>query len=140
MNTLMASTESIMHSTILATAMSDVLLALLPYILPMVVTLGTALAFRQSYAKSIGQIQTQVIAALKEQNETLQQQLMRNNRIMAAMRYALKEIGLHITVNGEFVSVYNARTQRKKVIQLQPSSREQKGEEDIQEAEIDEQI
>ena len=120
--------------------MSDMLLALLPYILPMVITLGTALAFRQSYAKSIGQIQTQVIAALKEQNETLQEQLARSNRIMAAMRYALKAIDLHITVNGEFVSVYNARTQRKKIIQIQPSSREQKGEEDIQEAEIDEQI
>ncbi len=115
--------------------MSDVLLTLLPYILPMVITLGTALAFRQSYAKSIGDIQTKVIAAYKEQNETLQQQLVRSNRIMAAMRYALKELGLHITVNGEFVSVYNARTKRKKVIQIQQSSGGTRSEEDILEEE-----
>jgi predicted amino acid dehydrogenase len=118
--------------------MSDVLIALLPYILPMVITLGTALAFRQSYAKSIGEIQTKVIATYKEQNELLLQQLARSNRIMAAMRYALKELGLHITVNGSFVSVYNARTQRKKVIQIQQFSLDAKGEEDIVDEESDE--
>ena len=115
--------------------MSDILVTLLPYILPMVITLGTALAFRQSYAKSIGEIQTKVIATYKEQNEMLQQQLVRSNRIMAAMRYALKELDLHITVNGSFVSVYNARTQRKKVIQIQQTSLSASGEEDLIEEE-----
>ena len=120
--------------------MSDLLVTLLPYILPMVITLGTALAFRQSYAKSIGEIQTKVIATYKEQNELLQQQLVRSNRIMAAMRYALKELDLHITVNGSFVSVYNGRTQRKKVIQIQQPSGGTKGEEDIIEEYSDEQL
>lgn len=118
--------------------MSDFLVSLLPYVLPMVITLGTALAFRQSYAKSIGEIQTKVIATYKEQNELLLQQLARSNRIMAAMRYALKELDLHITVNGSFVSVYNAHTKRKKVIQIQQPSLEAKGEEDILEEDTDE--
>lgn len=117
--------------------MNDVLVTLLPYVLPMVITLGTALAFRQSYAKSIGDIQTKVIAALKEENETMQKQLVRSNRIMAAMRYALKELDLDIKVNGEFVSVYNSRTKRKKIIQIQPSSSSTKGEEDIIEEDTD---
>lgn len=114
--------------------MNDMLLPWLPYILPMVVTLGTALAFRQNYSKSVAQIQTRLSAAYKEENEILQKQLVRSNRIMAAMRYALKELDLHIRVNGEFVSIYNTRTRRKKVIQI-PSLPVVPGEEDILEEE-----
>jgi hypothetical protein len=92
----------------------------LPYlniVLALALTIGGFFAFRQGYSKEAGRIQEKVIAAQKEQVETLERQIVgidketkRLNRVIATIRYALKRRGLHIIVNGDFITVVDEAT------------------------------
>ena len=88
---------------------------ILPYLslfLTVCVAVGGALAYRQSYIKTAGEIQNRVIAALKEETEVLtkkidhcEKEISRQSQIIETIQTALKAKGIDLTINGDTVVI-----------------------------------
>lgn len=88
---------------------------LIPYasaLIGLIITVASVLAFRQSYSKSIGEIQNRVIDALKEETSVLtkkiehcEKEIDRQNLIIETIQTALKARGIDITINGDIVTI-----------------------------------
>lgn len=86
--------------------------------LTLCVIIGGWIAFRQGFGKQSSEIQEQTINALKTRLETLESQaesdakeLRRLRQIINTIRHALKRRGLHIEIEGEFVTLIDAAGQ-----------------------------
>ncbi len=97
--------------------------------------IGGVIAVRHGYSKSADEIQDRVIKALKNEIGTLETQfgqaekeIIRLRRVLATIRYALKRRGLHITVNGDFISFYDEQSRSTRTTQMRTT--DQQGVED----------
>jgi hypothetical protein len=96
--------------------LSSVLLPILS-VISLLVSVGVAIgAFRSGYGQGISTIHEKVIDALKDQVETLEKQneqqqktLDRQEFELQAMRDALKDEGIYITVDGERITIKDMR-------------------------------
>ena len=87
-------------------------ISILNTIIMLCALLGGYLAFRGSRQQSIGEIQSQVINALKAELETLQRRMdaleKENTRlvqIMGLIKSALRKRGLTISIDGDLVTI-----------------------------------
>jgi hypothetical protein len=88
------------------------LLSLVNIVLPLALLIGGILAFRKGYSREAGVIQERVIAALKEEVGTLRDKVddlekerATQDRVIATIRYALKQHGLRVIISGDFVTL-----------------------------------
>lgn len=95
-------------------------------IFAIVVTIGAVLAFRQSYTKQVALMQQQMITLkdsqikmLHDEIDELKKEVQRQKRLMLTARYAFKQQGLQIKINGEAITLYNRKTGRTKIIPIQ---------------------
>jgi hypothetical protein len=87
---------------------------------------GLVIAVRTGYSKAASDIQERVISALKEREELLSRRIedlerneSRQNSIISTIRYALKQRGLKITIEGDFVTLSEASGKSSKVTRIQ---------------------
>lgn len=66
---------------------------------------GVFLAFRSNMASVERTVQERVIAALKEEIEVLNRQNARQNSVISTILYTLKQRGLKIIIDGDFVTL-----------------------------------
>jgi hypothetical protein len=95
--------------------MIDLLPTFLPYlsiVVALVVTIGGIFAFRQGYSRMAITVREDVISALNSQIDTLKDQVValekeieRQKVIVSTIRYALKQRGLYIRVNGDIITM-----------------------------------
>src|SRR2546423_10534828 len=92
--------------------MAALLSVLLPYVVPLCVTVAGLRAYRHMYGKETVQLQERVTTVLKAENETLENRVRmleketgRQKLITSTIRAALKRRGLHIEINGEYISI-----------------------------------
>lgn len=83
--------------------------------LSLFVIIGGFVAFRQGFSKQSSEIQDQTINALRTRVETLEGQvesdekeLRRLRQVLETVKHALKRRGLHIEIEGEFVTLIDA--------------------------------
>lgn len=86
--------------------------------LTLLVLVGGFVAFRQGFGQQSASIQAQTIEALKTRVETLEgqaeddaKQLARLRQLISTIRHALKRRGLHIEIEGDFVSIIDSEGQ-----------------------------
>jgi hypothetical protein len=86
--------------------------------LSLFVLVGGFVAFRSGFSKQSSEIQAQTIDALKARVETLEAQaesdakeLQRLRQLLQTVRLALKRRGLHIEIEGEYVTLVDANGQ-----------------------------
>jgi nitrogen fixation protein FixH len=84
-----------------------------------IVTVGSVVAFRQSYSKQVLLMKNEMIKTLNDEIAELKKEQQRQKRQIATMRYAFKEQGIRIKVNGEFITLTNTRTGRRRIIPIQ---------------------
>ena len=95
---------------------------LIPYasaLIGLIITIASIFAFKQSYGKSIGEIQARVIEALKEEIETLTKKIekcekenTRQNQIIETIQTALKAQGINIRIDGDIITIEEAATRK----------------------------
>ncbi|MGH2478162.1 MAG: hypothetical protein ACRDHW_00685 [Ktedonobacteraceae bacterium] len=100
----------------------------LPYlniVLLIGVTVGGFFAMRKGYSQESGVIQERVIDALKEEVATLRSKVddlekerATQDRVIATIRYALRQNGTRITIAGDFVTLSD-RVGTNKVVRIQ---------------------
>jgi thiamine monophosphate synthase len=100
----------------------SILTSSLPYlniVVTLAIVIGGILAFRKGYSQESVNIQDRVIKALKDEVDILQHKVedlekerSTQDRIIATIRYALKQHGLRIVINGEFVTLRESGTNR----------------------------
>lgn len=90
-------------------------LAILNLVLLVFGSLGGVMAFRSAMANAERAVQSRVIAALKDEREVLNRKIeemerdyTRQNSILSTIRYALKQRGLKIVIEGDFVTLSEA--------------------------------
>ncbi len=101
---------------------TDFFMGILPAlggVFAIVVTIGSVLAFRQSYSKQVLLMKNEMIATLNDEISALKKEQDRQRRQLATIRYAFKEQGIRIKVNGEFITLTNTRTGRRRIIPIQ---------------------
>lgn len=109
----------------------------IPYIsaaIGLAITIGSVLAFRQSYSKTANEIQARVIDAQKEEMTTLtrkieicEQEITRQNLIIETIQTALQAQGIIIKIDGDLVTIEEAtrKTTVKKTVKRQPNQQGQ---------------
>ncbi len=105
--------------------MSDVA-SFLPYLsaaLGLFLTIFALFALPRIAARQLSDIQTKVIEAQKSQLDTMEERVAqlekedeRNKRVLATIRYALKQRGLFIRVNGDYITLVDRGKER--IVQL----------------------
>jgi len=97
--------------------------------LTLCVIVGGWIAFRQGFGKQSSEIQDQTINALKTRVETLEGQvdsdtreLTRLRQILNTVRQALRRRGLHIEIEGEFVTLVDVDSGQSKTTRIQDVS------------------
>lgn len=95
--------------------------------LTLCVIVGGWIAFRQGKGKQASEIQDQTINALKTRVETLEGQvesdakeLTRLRQVLNTVRQALKRRGLHIEIEGDFVTLVDVDSGQTKTTRIQP--------------------
>lgn len=98
-------------------------LDVLPYlssVLAIGLTIGGVFALRSGYSKAAAEIQSGVIDALKEEVgalrrkvEDLEKDRSVQDRAMSTIRYALKQYGLRVIINGEYITLEDNTGKRK---------------------------
>lgn len=121
------------------------ILQLLPYlsaVLAICITLGGLFAMRQGYTKQASEIQEQVIAALKTQNELQEAQIAahekeiaRLKRVVATIQMALKRRGLRIEVNGSYITLVDEHAKQSRSVTIQMTDKYEPEEDKHQEGE-----
>lgn len=93
------------------------------------VIIGGWVAFRQGFGKQSSEIQDQTINALKTRVETLEGQvesdakeLTRLRQILETVRKALRRRGLHIEIEGEFVTLVDVDSGQARTTRIQPDA------------------
>lgn len=88
---------------------------------------GGFFAFKKGYSRETGEIQERVITALKEEVATLhtkvddlERERATQDRVIATIRYALRQYNLKVTIAGDFVTVNDAAG-KSKTVQIQPA-------------------
>jgi len=76
---------------------------------------GFKWASKKGYSQEAGQLQESVIGALKEEVAALRRKVddlanerATQDRVIATIRYALKQFGLRVTISGDFVTIQDA--------------------------------
>lgn len=92
--------------------MINLLSSLPSIVIALAVTLGGLFAFRRTYTKSLGEIQERLIAAQEKE-------LVRLRRDGVAMRYAFKQLGVEIEIDGDVITIIDGQqAKRKRIIQI----------------------
>lgn len=108
------------------------LLSVISLIVSVGMAIGTVFAFRSGYIQATSSIHEKVIDALQDQVATLEKQLEQQQKRsdrqeleMQAMREALKDEGIYITVDGEKVTIKDTREPNviKHVIKRPPNNK-----------------
>jgi hypothetical protein len=91
----------------------------------LVILLGAILAFRQSYAKQVGEMHRQIIDALKEQRDTLEKELEEQHkeiekckRLVKTMRYAFERLGVSIQIDDDHLILRNTQNRNVEILPL----------------------
>lgn len=86
---------------------------------------GLVVALRSGFSKGASEIQERVIAGLKDRVtlldqkvEDLEEDRKRQNSVISTIRYALKQRGLKIVIEGEFVTLSESG-KNSKVVRIQ---------------------
>lgn len=94
-------------------------LPVLSIAISVMVVLGGYYAFRQGFFKQSSEIQEQTINALNTRLNTLEKQaesdakeIARLRQLINTIRHALKRRGLHIEIEGDYVTLIDAEGQR----------------------------
>ncbi len=95
------------------------ILPIMAGIFAIVVTAGSIVAFRQSYSRQVILMKNEMIKTLRDEIEELKKEQSRQKRQIATLRYAFKEQGIRIKVNGEFITLTHTRTGRRRIIPIQ---------------------
>lgn len=97
----------------------NTLLSVLSIALTVLVFAGGYVAYKQSFSRQSSAIQDQTISALKTRLDTLEKQaesdtkeLARLRQLLNTIRHALKRRGLHIEIEGDYVTIIDADGQR----------------------------
>lgn len=100
----------------------------LPYlniVLTVFLAFGGFFAWRKGYSQESVAIQERVILALKEEIATLRNKVddlekerSTQDRVIAAIRYTLREENLSVTIKGDFVTMRNSNTGARKVARI----------------------
>ena len=97
----------------------NIFLPIISIVLTSFVLIGGFFAFRSGFMKQSSEIQEQTISALKTRLDTLEKQaegdakeLARLRQLISTIRHALKRRGLHIEIEGEYVTVIDADGQQ----------------------------
>lgn len=100
----------------------------LPYlniVLMVCLAIGGFFAWKKGYSQESGVIQERVILALKEEIATLRNKVDdlekergTQDRVIAAIRYTLREENLSVTIERDFVTVRNSTTGARKVASI----------------------
>lgn len=95
---------------------------LIPYLsafLGLCISIGGAFAFKQSYSKTVSDIQERVIGALNKEIETLnrkietcEEDITRQQRVIETIQEALKSQGIIIKIDGDIVTIEEAATRK----------------------------
>lgn len=95
------------------------ILPVLNIILVVGLAIGGFFAMRKGYSKEIGEIQERTVTALKEEVAVLTRKVdelaterATQDRVIATIRYALKEYGLRVTITGNFVTLQDGAGKR----------------------------
>lgn len=103
-------------------------LPILNIVLLIGLTIGGFFAFKRGYSKETGEIQERVIAALKEEMgilhskvDDLEKERATQDRVIATIRYALRQYGLKVTIAGDFVTLNDSHGQSKTTRIQQPA-------------------
>jgi hypothetical protein len=90
-------------------------LPILNIVLLVAACVGGFWAFKQGYSNEAGKIQEGVIGALKDEVATLRRKVddlekerSTQDRVIATIRYALRQFGLKVIISGDFVSIQDA--------------------------------
>ena len=100
----------------------------LPYlniVLMICLAIGGVVAWRKGYSQESNAIQISTIDALKEEVASLRRKVddlekerSTQDRVIATIRYALKQSGTHITIAGDFVTL-SSRSSKDRVVRIQ---------------------
>lgn len=92
-------------------------------------TIGGFFAFKRGYSKETGEIQERVIDALKDEVsvlhskvDDLEKERATQDRVIATIRYALRQYGLKVTIAGDFVTLNDMHGQSKTTRIQQPAA------------------
>lgn len=94
-------------------------LAILNLIVLVAGSFGGVLAFRSSMANAERAVQERVIVALKDEIEILNRKYARQNSIISTILYALKQRGLKIVIEDDFVTLSEAGGKSSKIMHIQ---------------------
>jgi hypothetical protein len=94
-------------------------------VLLLALTTAGFFAFRRAYARSITEIQSKVIEAQQQENQTqadqiasLRLQLVHMEATLATIRVALRSRGLTISINGEYVTFTDVPVSKKTTVKI----------------------
>ena len=87
-------------------------LPILNTVLVVALAIGGFFAFKRGYSKETGEIQGRLIVTLKDEVKALRDKVddlekerATQDRVIATIRYALRQYGLRITIAGDFVTL-----------------------------------
>lgn len=91
-------------------------------VLALGLTVGGFIALRKGYSRETGELQERLITTLKDEVQVLtrkvddlEQDRASQDRVLATIRYALRQYGLRIVIAGNFVTINDAQGQQKSV-------------------------
>lgn len=101
-------------------------LPILNIVLLVCLFIGGIFAWRRGYSQESNAIQANVIGTLKEEVEALRRKVddlekerATQDRVIATIRYALRQYGLKVTISGDFVTL-NDNSGKSKTTRIQP--------------------
>lgn len=90
---------------------------------------GLSIALRGGYSKAAGEVQERLIKALKEEVDHLNKKVSevekdreRQNSVLSTIRYVLKQRGLKITIDGDFVTLSESSGKSSRATRIQDRS------------------
>lgn len=89
-------------------------------------SVGAIFAFLwMGFGRMTGDLQTQTIKALKERVEQLEKEVSEQKTRVSIIRYALKQQGIEIAIDGEFVTISEQDRPKKRTIRVRTSDTEE---------------
>lgn len=106
----------------------DFLNSLLPYLLPLCITLASLITFWRGYGQEARASADRLIMTLRAENENLTREgkvkdalIGRLTREDATVRYALKKRGITFTKNGDYITLIDTKSGATHTVPLRPA-------------------
>jgi hypothetical protein len=106
------------------------LLSLANLLITLALIAGAFVAYHHGFARTADEVKARVISAMQHEIDTLKDRLttlekenLRLSQIIGTIRLALQQRGLHVTIDGELVSIHDQSgycTQASRIIEKEP--------------------